>query len=369
MAAVSANDSVSVVRRVRDGLVCVEKRLSDAAGGAYPREIDIHRMLHHPNIVQYVDSVIPPTLSLSAAGGAEWKLYIEYCSLGSLEDMLKRLRQADRRSSRSVRLPEPFIWHAFLSLARALVYLRTGSSHATQVRQAPAWVPVLHRDIKPANIFLRPSSSTSSTSSSTLSSSAFPPSPFTTNNNSSSSSSSSSSAYPAVVLRDFGVAISSRDPALASHQPHFVGTPMWQPPELPQHDPHGRGDVWAAGAVVQALCRLDTGPVDVGMAPRGTDAKEWMQSPAARQPETAGPAYSDQLNAALAAALTLDVAQRPTAVELFQQLLQLQAQAGVPAFEPLPDAALPPAPSTSSGGSTRGRQQPLPRRPGRGRFS
>jgi serine/threonine protein kinase len=382
MAAVSANDGVSVVRRARDGLVCVEKRLSDAEGGAYPREIHIHRMLLHPNLVQYVDSVIPPSLSVSAAAGdAEFKVYVEYCSLGSLEDMLKRLRLADRRSSRSVRLPEPFIWHAFLSLARALVYLRTGSSHPTQVRHAPAWTPLLHRDIKPANIFLRPSSSSSPSSTSKLSkstSSTSPISPFTTTTTAATDRSSTARGYPDVVLGDLGSAISSRDPALASHQPFFVGTPMWQPPELPRHDELGRGDVWAAGAVVQALCRLDTGPVDVGMRPRGTDAKDWMQSAAARRPDTADPAYSDALNAALAAALALDVAQRPTAAALLPRLLQLHAQAGVPAYEPLPDAALPAptaaasssyASSAAKGASGRGRQQPVTRRPGRGRFS
>jgi hypothetical protein len=81
------------------------------------------------------------------------------------------------------------------------------------------------------------------------------------------------------------------------------------------------------------------------MSPRGMDAKDWMRSAAARRPQTAGPAYSQQLNVALAATLTLDVAQRPMAAPLLPLLLQLQAQAGVPEYEPLPDAALPAAPA------------------------
>jgi serine/threonine protein kinase len=140
------------------------------------------------------------------------------------------------------------------------------------------------------------------------------------------------------LLGDFGWAISAHDPELEHDQECACGTPLWQGPEVPRHDEHGRSDVWAVGACIESLCRLDTGPVRMP-PPNGVDADDWMSSPLARQPRGAGPLYSRQLNLALAAALRLDVSQRPDACVMLALLKRLHADARI-GWEPLPERAL-----------------------------
>jgi serine/threonine protein kinase len=362
----ACNGGIYIVRRQLDGIICVEKRLlsKDCVGYAIPREIDIHRRLRHPNIVPYLDGVV--SVQVPA------RMYLEFFSHGTLREVIYRaMDAADAERQRHLHdnkaaatgadvggggagagagagavcgsqmqndrwrggggggcryyrkdydgptpataLPEEFLWHVFMSLVQALVYLRTGSTDPYDIRPVPGWVPILHRDIKPANVFLRPASvATASTSR------------------------SSKVQQPVVALGDFGLAepvyttyIDGMRHQYSATPPlkNIVGTPLWQPPELPLHEANGRGDVWAVGAVMHALCRLDMGPVSLDDAPPGVAPKRWICDPDARRPRRAGPRYSPELNMALAAALTLDVQLRPDACALWELLLQLHGEA------------------------------------------
>ncbi len=323
----ACNDGIYLVRRAHDALVCVEKHLppyafTDANGRRLtcPREIAVLRTLRHPNILRFVGAVVDPNAAPPIA-----RLYTEYYSHGSLADMLRRLRAT------GAGVPEAFVWHVFFSLVRALVYLRTGSTHPHEIRPARGWAPLLHRDIKPLNVFLR--------------------------NAAAARADRHHGEYPLVVLGDFGLAKPAAAVAAAACRsssadtPHGVerlraaallqGTPQWQPPELPLHDARGRGDLWAVGAVVHALCHGGVGPVDTARRPRGVSSLAWAELPAARQPRRAGGAYSTQLNSALSVALTPDLARRPDACGMFMALQQFYAASRGPVFVPLPEGALP----------------------------
>ncbi|KAL8669697.1 MAG: hypothetical protein Q9168_005726 [Polycauliona sp. 1 TL-2023] len=110
----------------------------------------------HPHIVQMLGYTCTPRKTV---------LIYEYCSLGDLQDVLENYH------SRSANIPESFIWHVYLAIAKALAYLHTGYIAQSCLQNIDAdslallqtydqpWTPILHRDIKPENIFLRPSSS------------------------------------------------------------------------------------------------------------------------------------------------------------------------------------------------------------------
>lgn len=273
------NEGVFLVKRKKDGLICVQKRIP-TRNKLLLNEIRILQRLEHPNICRYIDASIsdedPPPLRAS--------LYTEFCDLGSLEILLQKYRKRSRRSRARAYIPEGFIWKVFLDLCSALQYLHHGieAGDTSPPKDPPEWRRVLHRDIKPANVFLK---------------------------------SGLYSDYPTVVLGDFGCATRYGMKGW-NDTTTIVGTSTWQPPELPEHT--ARGDVWALGAVVQALCRLDQGPVR--SPPLGINAEIWWISPEARRPRIAGVHYSVQLNRALESSLTMSKEQRPFAYQLYGDL-------------------------------------------------
>ncbi|KAI9871621.1 MAG: hypothetical protein M1830_002680 [Pleopsidium flavum] len=275
----SLNQGVFLVRRIRDGKTCVQKRIP-TSNNALLNEIKILQALYHPNICQYIDGFIseddPPPLRAS--------LYMEYCDLGSVETLLRKYREHSQRPRARAYIPEAFIWKTFLELSSALQYLHHGIEAGGPFipKDPPAWRRVLHRDIKPANIFLKSG-------------------PYL--------------IYPTVVLGDFGCAtkygIQDWNDITS-----IIGTRLWQPPEIPKHT--ARGDVWSLGAVIQALCRLDEGPV--GPPPSGADHDSWWMSSESRRPKRAGKYYSKQLNCVLASALAMEKDERPFAYELYREV-------------------------------------------------
>ncbi len=133
------------VIRFRDGVVSQE----DAE-----REYNILSRLRHPNIVKYVDY----SWKLDKA-----KLYMEYCSEGSLQDFIMKSQKYDcsvrvtkhlliHCSRIGPAIPEVVIWSVLAQLASALVYCHYGVHTSGNGGVPPAdRDPVLHRDIKPAN--------------------------------------------------------------------------------------------------------------------------------------------------------------------------------------------------------------------------
>lgn len=246
-------------------------------------EIDQLRQLSHPNICRFIDGFV--ARSSTPGGLDEASLYMDLCDLGSLDGLIKRYKL-------QVPLPiveESFVWHVFHGLLKALAYIHFGVTDECQ-KATPGWSMILHRDIKPANVFLQ----------------------------------TSRRLYPTIILGDFGVACRQEtdptwgDPA----QAHICGTPSWQPPEVPYHSIQGKGDVWAVGAVIMELCRLDGGPMGKRL-PRGEREEDWELNPLARKPKPAGWLYSNALNECHLKSLALDRADRWSSSDL---LIELKSQ-------------------------------------------
>ncbi|KAI4261698.1 MAG: hypothetical protein L6R42_003105, partial [Xanthoria sp. 1 TBL-2021] len=122
-------------------------------------------------------------------------------------------------------VPEGFLWHTLISLSSALAFLHTGVDRSNPDHPPPqTWRPIIHRDIKPDNVFLK------------------------LHSRSTTSNSKQNPKYPTLILGDFGLAT----PYLSTQSTnYYIGTPAYQPPQLPLHTTHS--DIWAAGAIVHYL--------------------------------------------------------------------------------------------------------------------
>ncbi|KAI4246278.1 MAG: hypothetical protein LQ352_006421, partial [Teloschistes flavicans] len=184
----------------------------------------------HPRILRLHDYTSDSLLT---------KLYYEYCPLNTLTEVIVNYR------NHNARIPEAFIWHALSQLAEAVAYIHLGRSSdpaSPSIALNDHFRPILHRDIKPENVFLRPSTS--------------------------------GSIYPDVVLADFGLATHNA----STDTDRVVGTPSFQPPEIPLHTP--ASDIWSVGATVHALIH-GREPM-VWPIPRHMTEAEWMWDPSCR---------------------------------------------------------------------------------------
>ncbi|KAL8895277.1 MAG: hypothetical protein Q9207_008232, partial [Kuettlingeria erythrocarpa] len=185
-------------KNVRDGkyLVCkIMKHGTHEAGGSRPKEIDILMDIldGHPFVIHVKAYYLTKSLTM---------IWYEYCANGDLQDLIDAYRR------HNARVPESFIWHAYKQLSEVFAYIHTG--YDTQSGRRPKnFKPVVHRDVKPPNIFLRPNSN---------------------------------SIYPDLVLADFGIATTKP----RSCEKFYMGTPAWQPYEIPVHSIEG--DIWSLGA-------------------------------------------------------------------------------------------------------------------------
>ncbi|KAL8727805.1 MAG: hypothetical protein Q9166_005797 [cf. Caloplaca sp. 2 TL-2023] len=165
---------------------------------------------------------------------AEINYWMEYCNGGDLVSFYEF-----HESHSAWGIPEGFIWHALTQLASALAFIHTGIDRSDPDKPRPAnWQPVIHRDIKPENVFLKllPPSSPNKHKSKTK------------NGKSATITTSQLIRYPDLVLGDFGLAtlkMTSGEPNL------YIGTPAYQPPQLPIHTLWS--DIWALGAVTHYL--------------------------------------------------------------------------------------------------------------------
>lgn len=204
----------------------------------------------HTNIIRFHDYT---------SNALTTKFYTEYCPLGDLQDVL------DSHFKRDVKVPEPFLWHTFLQLARALHHLHT----AARDPRSGAPVTILHRDIKPVNVLLRPSSSPN--------------------------------RYPDVVLADFGCSSTHPPPSSASVRYSCVGSITYQGPEVPLQN--AAGDVWALGATVHALAH---GFPPMALQPQRVRYEDWAWDPLSRVVEDVrGRGYSGGLYRCLKGCLRL----------------------------------------------------------------
>ncbi|KAL8933689.1 MAG: hypothetical protein Q9211_005643 [Gyalolechia sp. 1 TL-2023] len=203
-------------------------------------------------------------------------LWYEYCSGGDLQDLV------DAYTSRRLRIPEAFIWHAYAHLADAFAYIHTGYDRLSYSDRPPrGFQPIVHRDVKPPNIFLRPNRD---------------------------------NGYPDLVLADFGCATTK----MCSGETYQIGTPMYQPPELPIHSP--QGDLWSLGACIHVMA---TGSPPIKAIPTGWQGKPsgWYEEPSARivaNLEKFG--YSRQLDDAMYVVMRSDPSKRLLGRELVKRV-------------------------------------------------
>jgi serine/threonine protein kinase len=214
------------------------------------------------------------------------QLFFEYCGLGDLNEFTYRYAQ------RKERLPESFIWHAFLHLSEALAFIHYGYGEPEDVQVR--WTPVIHRDIKPGNVFMK-------------------------------SNPAGPDEYPQLVLGDFGLGITLTDP---DYDPTcWAGTNAYQPPERERAS--RKSDVWAMGATLYSCCHKGATPIDSVPSwwqdggyrtqqewRESREGQKWLESSQARQPAPLPSTYSYILQNLLNGTLRKDPAARYSSWDL-----------------------------------------------------
>lgn len=147
------NAGVFLVENLQNNKLSVLKRIPPS-GRELEREILFLQVLKHPNIVSYRDAFITNDIPKKIG------LYLEYCSGGSLADLMDKYIERNLQESHKppAYVPEAFVWHALHSLTHALQFIHHGIKSSDR-RNPPVpmdpkdWPIILHRDIKPENVF------------------------------------------------------------------------------------------------------------------------------------------------------------------------------------------------------------------------
>ncbi|KAL8665173.1 MAG: hypothetical protein Q9202_002395 [Teloschistes flavicans] len=347
------NEGINIVRDRKTGRRVVQKRL-DPTKRVLLRELILLRVLHHPNIIKYVDG----SLDKEVWHRHEASLYLQFCSLGNAQRLLYKYHRhnINRSEEDKVYIPEAFIWHMFRSLAYALQYLHFGLMPEEQrspqelnsVCRDPSyirdvWPMIIHRDIKPENIFFRKTQPgwTPVVQRRKLfhvlpvkekSYAVFP-------------------QFPRVVLGDFvsppncttripvtynafqGLALQYNDDDW-NEDNEAVGTYRWMPPEVPKA--YCQGDIWAVGAVILALCRQMLDGVVKPAPADWTEGEEvWSSHRDARKgirDHGIGKRYSPELNHVVHECLRFNRLNRPLAFQLLAMINEGEQAAGKKGF-------------------------------------
>lgn len=265
------NAGVYLVRRRRDGKLCVRKDMNvptQASLEVARREIVITRSLEHPNVVEFVNAFCGSTPRSTAA------LYTGFCDLGTFGAVFRMHRECAQF------FPEAFIRHLLYQVTAGLAYLHDGvdasSFGTTKVRKDPDWRSIIHSDLKSQNIFMA----------------------------------SGDGVYPRLVIADFGWAVREDDERYHD-QARGGSIGIWSP-EWPFVTE--ASDVWSIAAVVQNACWFDGGPLR--RVPAFVDPLDWAKRPDAWRPRSTGRMYSKQLGQVVSRCQEMDPVKRPTAQEL-----------------------------------------------------
>ncbi|ESZ95523.1 hypothetical protein SBOR_4108 [Sclerotinia borealis F-4128] len=238
------NGGVHVVRLKATSKIYVEKRFKkdsletrqNGKPGLGVVEILITHRMKHGGLANYISAFIAPdTVHPTSAS-----LYLEFCNLGSLDDLIKCYSQC-LHTNEAARIPERFAWHAISGLCDALSYLWGGKSFVTNEKDrgtgpVKGWKSIVHRDMKPDNILMR------------------------------SRTSHVTSNYPYLVISDFGMATDDHDRNSGACGTRHFWAPelLWNPParnnqqleSFPPNQYHTpESDLYSLGVCIYNLCR------------------------------------------------------------------------------------------------------------------
>ena len=231
------------------------------------------------------------------------QLYLDYCSGGDLSSFIEAYHNHSEPTARGGCptypfnfIPESFIWHTFLQLTEALAFIHYGYN-----RNAPSsreTLGVIHRDIKPGNILLQRAPS-------------HPDHP-------------GPEPYANIVLADFGLAKKAQNFNVPPTSDNWVGTYIWQPPELPHHS--AKGDVWSAGAIIFLMMTgyIPTDGLQKSIGTPSLVGSLWRRALLAEKATcmrgTGMHGYSKGLEWCLNRALALDMDRRMSSLQLFCEI-------------------------------------------------
>lgn len=217
--------SVTVVRQKATNTLYVEKSIPLRNSRENKRaRAEIHTLVkinehgRHQNLNAIIE------YEINEARG-KCSIILEYCDLGSIEDVITGLRRSRKIADESV------VWNVVAGVASGLAFMHHGLVNGRPV--SPSWNTICHLDLKPCNIFR--------------------------------SSRGGKHGHSRIVLADFGCAISQSDVARRFENPYArqeCGTPAWYPPEgrkngvtlTPYWGP--KTDIWQLGATAHVLCNL-----------------------------------------------------------------------------------------------------------------
>lgn len=265
------NVGLFLIERRQTGQLFVEKRLRTRDRQDQRRTMfEVNALLQlsgtHSNVVQIEEAG-------QMTGSPYASLVLEYCDSGTIRDHIDRYTE-ERKST-----PEPFAWHVLAGITAALCTCCYGITDPQDTRPMRGWDALCHLDVKPSNVFL--------------------------------TSKGRNSAYPRVVLGDFGCAFKEVDiySGAAQEMMQEFYTPDWLPPESRPVLYNKRGivascgphtDIWQAGAVIQAMCRL------LGTPHQGLVEEE----------RPCGGKFSAALNNVVTCCMSTNPKDRPTALDL-----------------------------------------------------
>lgn len=234
-----------------------------SAASAVPvMEVQLMKKLSHPNLIRFLASF--PKAPTGHASRRKSCIVMEFCSGGDLRAYLTKHRHESGSGGKAhppqpQQLTEDLIWFWFLQLC-------LGLHHMHQLH-------ILHRDVKTSNIFL------------------------------------SNAGF--LVLGDFGIARELTGPhEMAST---VIGTPLYMAPETLEGKPYSfASDIWALGCVLYELCTGD--PPFIAKSTPALIHKicESKFAPLSRT------RFSSRLQELVAAMLSVDVRNRPTAASILK---------------------------------------------------
>lgn len=235
----------------------------------------------HPNVNFIIDYFVDERLNC-------YSLLLNECDRGTLENMIKSYKDKGRKT------PPPFIYHTFLSLARALSYTHFGivDPATSEVPITQPWNSICHLDIKPSNVFVK--------------------------------TDANGTKLPRIVLGDFGCAVSDWDVTTEAENA-FVqshGTPGWFPPEnigsaaakeQGQEICYGLPtDIWQVGGVIQVMAKQCSKPDQL----------------AACTEEPCGEGFDQELQKAVKACMNPNFRKRPGAVQMVKKITEVMQEKG-----------------------------------------